>query len=109
MSEEARRIWLSGGRSVQIKDEVVELLGPSGGLELRIKITPEGPVLQVEGVKVAIKAADQVAVECKTFAVAASEHVQIRSEGELDVTSQKEMKVTSTDDVRVVGKIIHLN
>lgn len=110
-AEEAdgRTVYLSGGRTLEVQDDVVEFRSPSGMLELRVRLTEEGPVLQVEGVKVAVKAAETVSVECKTFEVRAEEKVTIKSEGELDVESEKEMKITSTDDVRVRGKLIHLN
>jgi hypothetical protein len=107
-----RKVFLSGGRTLTITPEstgdVVELRNPSGMLELRFRLTEEGPVLQVEGVRVAIKAAEAVSVECKTFEVKADD-VKLHSAGGLEVTSEKEMKITSTDDVRVLGKIIHLN
>jgi hypothetical protein len=109
---EERKVYLSGGRTLTVTPEgagdVVELRNPSGMLELRVRLTEEGPVLQVEGVKVAIKSAEAVTVDCKSFEVKA-EDVKLRSEGELQVTSEKAMKITSTDDIRVVGKIIHLN
>ncbi len=103
-----RTMTVAGGRTVTAHDDVVELRSPSGMLELSIRLTDQGPVLQVEAIKVAIKAAEAVTVETKSFEVRA-EQVGVHSSGELNLTSEKEMKVTSTDDVRVVGKIIHLN
>lgn len=107
--EGGRTLNLSGGRTLTVTGEIVEFRNPSGMLELRVRMTEEGPVLSVEGAKIAIKSQDSVSVECKTFDVKAQEGVKLHSDGELDVTSEKEMKITSTDDVRVVGKIIHLN
>jgi hypothetical protein len=108
-----RTVTLTGGRTLTVTPEatgdIVELRNPSGLLELRVRLTEEGPVLQVEGVKVTLKAAESVSVECKTFDVKATEGMKLQTDGELNVTSEKEMKITSTDDVRVVGKIIHLN
>jgi hypothetical protein len=110
---EERKVYLSGGRTLTVTPEaggdVVELRNPSGLLELRVRMTEDGPVLQVEGMKVAIKAADAVSVECKTFEVKTEEGMKLHSGGGLEVTSEQEMKITSTDDVRVLGKIIHLN
>ena len=108
-TDEGRSMTVKGGRTITVADDVVELRAPSGMLELRIRLTEEGPVLQVEGVKVAIKAAEAVSVDCKTFEVRAEEGVKLHSDGQLDVSSEKEMKINSTDEIRVVGKMIHLN
>jgi hypothetical protein len=107
--EGGRTLNLSGGRTLTVTGEIIELRNPSGMLELRVRVTDEGPVLSVDAARIAIKSTDAVSVECKTFEVKAAEGVTLHSDGELDVTSEKEMKITSTDDVRVVGKIIHLN
>lgn len=107
--EGGRTLNLSGGRTLTVTGEIIELRNPSGMLELRVRVTEEGPVLSVDAARIAIKSTDAVSVECKTFEVKAQEGVTLHSDGELDVTSEKEMKITSTDDVRVVGKIIHLN
>lgn len=103
-----RTMTVAGGRTVTSTGDIVELRSPSGQLELSIRLTEAGPVLQVEAVKVEIKAAESVSVETKSFEVKA-DNVALRSTGELGISSEKEMKITSTDDVRVVGKIIHLN
>jgi len=108
--ETDRTLTVAGGRTVTAvgAGDVVELRSPAGLLELSIRLTEAGPVLLCEAVKVAIKGSEAVSIETKSFEVRA-EHVGLHSAGELHVTSEKEMKVTSTDDVRVVGKIIHLN
>jgi len=111
-TDTSRTVHLAAGRTLTVSgdlEQVLELRNPGGLLELRIKLTEDGPVLQVEGAKVALKATESVSVECKTFEVRAEEAVQLHSEGTLDVTSDKEMRVKSTEDVWVNGKIIHLN
>lgn len=108
VEETERTMTVAGGRTVTAVGDSVELRSPSGQLELRIVLTEQGPVLSCEAVRVAIRGAEAVSVETKSFEVRA-DHVGLHSGGELHVTSEKEMKVTSTDDVRVVGKIIHLN
>ena len=106
---DGQRQTVAGGRTVTVSHDAVELRAPSGVLELRIRITEEGPVLQVEGVKVELRAAESVSVACKTFEVEAQEKVRLHSAAELDVSSEKELKITSSEDVRVNGKMIWLN
>ena len=105
--------YLQHGRQVAVtrsgSEDIVEIRASSGALELRIRVTEEGPVLSLEGVKVELRAAESVAVECKTFKVDAAEGVELATEGELRMSSDKEMSVESTSDIRINGKTIWLN
>ena len=108
------QIDLDGGRSVAVvsrdgTDEYVEIRASNGRVELSIKMTEEGPVLQLDGVRLSVNAAESIDMKCKKFSVDASESVELTSEGSLDVSSEDEMTVRSTADVRVRGRIIYLN
>jgi hypothetical protein len=111
-SAEEKRIYLRRGRTAVVSaegiDEVLEIRSDGGAVELRIKLTEAGPVLQVEGVKLDIKAAEEISLESKKLSVAADE-VAIASRGDLLLTSEGEMDIKSPQDVRVRGKIIWLN
>jgi len=108
-----REVYLDQGRTLKVSrdgvDQVVEVRAASGLLELRVRLTDEGPVLQVEAVKVALTAEDSVAIKCKTFEVEASGDTIIQSGGELKLKAEGEIEVESPEDVRVRGKIIWLN
>jgi hypothetical protein len=89
---------LRNGRTLTVEaldaaNEVLEIRGAGGLLELRIKLTDDGVVLQLEGAHISLKAAESVDVECKTFNVNADADVRIASKG----------------DVHVQGKLVHLN
>lgn len=108
-----RTTYLRGGRTLAVsgagQDDIVEIRSPGGMVELRVRLTDEGPVLQLEGVRLEMKAAESVEVECRRFSVKASEKAELHSEGQLEVRSEKELTIESTDDLTVRGKIIHLN
>lgn len=108
-----RSVSLQNGRTLATRsegaDDIVEIRAASGQVELKIKVTEEGPVLSVEGVKLEMRAAESIGVTCKSFQVDAEESVQVASKGELSMTSEKDLNVESTADVRVVGKMIWLN
>ena len=91
-----REVYLRDGRklvvSEQAGDQLVEIRSESGMLEVRILLTAEGPVLQMESAKLSLKAAEAVEIESK--------HVAIKSET---------VDVNATGDVVVIGKTIHLN
>ena len=104
-SAEDGRLYVDGGRQVVVRRDAgvqcVELRAPSGQLELRIRLTEDGPVLSVDAVKLEVRAEQSVNIECEEFNVNASSSVKIASKGEVTVDA--------ADDVRVVGKMIHLN
>jgi hypothetical protein len=66
-------------------DDLVEVRGADGTLELRIRLTADGPVLQMESLKLTLKAAQDVEIECANFAVRASQNLALQAEGEVSV------------------------
>jgi phage gp45-like len=79
----------------------VEIRSSSGQVELRIKLTEEGPVLQMESARLQLKASESVQIESKRIEIRATETVQLASENEI--------KVDAEGEVRVNGKMIYLN
>lgn len=112
-SGETRELYLREGRTLTVAargaEELIEIRAASGQVEVRIVMTEQGPVLQMEAVRLQLKAAEAVEVETKQFTVKAQEAVTLASEGEVKVTSAGETKVEAEGDVRMVGKQIHLN
>ena len=106
MSTPATQLDLDHGRTAELTSDgstqTLEVRSEGGTVELRIRITEDGPVLVMEGARVQIQATESIEMQCKTFSVAASE-------GTLDVHSSGELKVTTEEDCRVVGKMIWLN
>jgi len=92
-SGEEREVYLSDGRKVVVSDQLVEIRSPSGMLELRVKLTEQGPVLQMEAVRLEMKASEAIEIEAPKVAIKTTEDIDVTAEGE----------------VRVVGKKIHLN
>ena len=92
-----RELYLRDGRKLVIGehggDQLVEIRSESGMVEVRIVLTEQGPVLQVEAARLSLKAADAVEIESQRVAIKASETVD----------------VTAAGDVVVIGKTIHLN
>jgi len=106
-------IRLAHGRTLAVTpdgpNEVIEIRASSGTLELRIHMTEEGPMLTLEGVKLAVKAQDSIDMECKRFSVNASESVELASSQELKIKSDGELTIRSEGaDVRVIGEKIYL-
>jgi hypothetical protein len=110
---EEKSLHLDDGRQLAVVSEAgqqtVEIRAASGQLELRVRLTPDGPVLLLEGVKVEMQAAQSVAIKCKEFKVEASESTVIESKGELKISSEGGLELDSTGEVHLRGKTIHLN
>jgi len=100
-----REVYLREGRKLVIGEQggnqLVEIRNESGMLELRIVLTEQGPVLQMESARLQLKASEAVEIESKRVEIRATETVQ--------VTSKDEVKVDAEGDVRVNGKTIWLN
>jgi phage gp45-like len=100
-----REVYLREGRTLTIEsegaNELVEVRSSSGQIELRIRLTEEGPVLQMESVRLQLKASESVEIESRRVEIKATETVQLASENEI--------KVDAEGEVRVNGKMIYLN
>jgi hypothetical protein len=103
-TSDEREMYLQGGRKLVVSesgsDQLVEIRNESGMVELRIKLTDEGPVLQLESVRLSLKAADAVEIESK--------RVEIRAE-RVDVTTKEDLNLTAEGNLVAKGKPIHLN
>jgi hypothetical protein len=85
---------LQHGRTLSVEPgadaDLVEIRGADGVLELRLKLTEDGVVLQLEAARISLKADESIDVDCKTFNVNAESDVRIESrEGELRVRGER--------------------
>ena len=104
-TSDRREVYLREGRTLSIEsagtEDLVEIRSSSGQVELRIRLTEEGPVLQMESARLQLKASEAIEIESKRVEIRASETVQLASENEV--------KVEAEGEVRVNGKMIYLN
>lgn len=101
---------LREGRTLSVTEgELVEVRAASGQLELRIRMTDDGPVLELESVRLMLKAAESVDVECEEFNVNARRSVDIAAQGEIAISGAADVRVDAAGEVHVTGEIIHLN
>jgi hypothetical protein len=108
-----RELGLEHGRSLAVQagedGETVEIRGDGGVVELRIRMTPAGPVVQLSGASVEISAAETIRMQCKEFSVEAAERLELGTKGDLKVTVEGKTHLESTDDTVIRGKMIWLN
>lgn len=105
---------LRGGRTIQVRSgdganrETIELTSADGSLELKITMTPEGPMIHVKGGSLAVEAAQQVSVACRRFEVQASDGIRFAG-GDVAVHSEGEVRIRSQGQTFMDSEILHLN
>ncbi len=101
--------YLDHGRTLHASESLIDIRAPSGQLELRLRMTEDGPVLTLDGVRLDITGSEHVGITCKQFVVNATESVAISSKGQALVEADEDLHVDSKSDVRIKGKKIYLN
>ena len=89
-------------------EQLVEVRSESGMLEVRIRLTAEGPVLQMESARIQLKATEQVSIESARVEIKGTEHVDVNG-NKVQISSEEDMNVDAKGEIRVVGKMIYLN
>lgn len=109
---EEREVYLRDGRKLVVSDQgtdqLVEIRNESGMLEVRIRLTEEGPVLQMESARLSLKAAESVEIESKRVEIKGTEKLDLKG-GEVEMTGEKNEEDGTSGDVKVVGTMIYLN
>jgi hypothetical protein len=107
-----RELYLHDGRKLVVREQggesLVEIRSGSGMVEVRIQLTEQGPVLQMESVKLQLKASEAVEIESPRVAIHGSETLELQGK-QVRVEGKEQLDVESEGDVRVVGKMIYLN
>src|SRR5450432_2538327 len=89
---EAREVYLRNGRTLVVSeqggDQLVEIRSESGMVEVRIQLTEQGPILQLESVRLSLKAAESVAIESKRVDIVATEAFALTSAQTIDVVAK---------------------
>jgi phage gp45-like len=103
---------LPSGRSVVVRvdggREELEVRSPQGDVEVRITLTDAGPVVCLRGARLELESPEAIAINCRKFEVTTQEGTELKSEGAVRIEAN-EMNIKTEDDIRLKGKIIHLN
>jgi phage gp45-like len=88
---------LQHGRTLSVETlgetDLVEIRAADGDLQLRLKLTEDGVVLQLEAARISLKADQSIDVDCKTF----------------NVNAESDVRIESQADVRVRGERVYIN
>lgn len=109
---EERELYLREGRKLVVGEQggeqLVEIRSASGMLEVRIRLTEAGPVLQMESARLQLKASEAVEIESARVEIKGTEQVSVNG-GKVAVHGEEDVDVEAKGEVRVVGKMIWLN
>jgi len=109
---EEREVFLRDGRKLVISDlgsdQLVEVRSDSGMVEVRIRLTEQGPVLQMESVRLQLKASEAVEIESSRVEIKGTEVVAVTG-AKVEIAAEEDVNVDAKGDVRVAGKMIYLN
>jgi len=99
-----REVYLRDGRKLVVSEQggesLVEVRSQSGMVEVRIRLTEQGPVLQMESARLQLKAEEAIEIQ--------SQRVEIKG-GAVKVHADEDLELDAESDVRVTGKMIFLN
>jgi len=108
-----KRMQLDSGRQIIVesteKEELIHIVEPKGDIVMSVRMTDAGPVVTVRGVHLELKSTETITLEAKEIKIRAEENASVKSKGSLEVDSAKKMDIHSDDEIRVDGKMIHLN
>ncbi len=110
--EDQREVFLRDGRRLVIgevgADQLVEIRNAGGMVEVRILLTEHGPVLQMEAVKLQLKASEAIELESPRVAIIGTEQLALTG-GTIKVEGAEDVDVKAHGEVHVVGTKIFLN
>lgn len=111
--EKKKRIQLDSGRQIIVepseKEELIQIVEQKGDIVMSIRMTDSGPVITVSGAHLELKSMETITLDAKKVEVRAEEEATVTSKGSLEVASAKKMDIHSDGEIRIDGKMIHLN
>lgn len=103
---------LGHGRALAVVGEgggdTVEIRAGSGTLELRIRVTDAGPVLEMESVRLALTATEAIEMKSRRVTVEAGESLTLASRGQAQVLASDKIQVRTSEYLGLDGKIVGL-
>lgn len=111
--KELKEITLKSGRRISAKSakdhDILEIRESDGQMIIKMRLTDKGPEMIVKGARLELKSSESIALKTKKLEIDAEESAAINSRGTLDMNSSQEIKINSDNDLRLTGKLIHIN
>jgi hypothetical protein len=113
IQDKKKRIQLDSGRQIIVdsaeQEDLIQIIEQEGEISMTVRMTEGGPIITVRGAHLELKSAESITLEAKEIRISAEKRASVKSKGSLEVDSAKKMDIHSDDDIRIDGKMIHLN
>jgi hypothetical protein len=94
---------------LSLGQERLDIVSPSGKVELTVVLTENGPKLVFESADIQIVTPNHIAVECQTFEVKAKDELRLAGASTSIAARSGDVRIEANDRVRLVGEQIRLN
>ena len=106
-------ITMSSGRSVEVSSgpggDQIEVRSPDGMVEIRVALTPQGPVLSVSGAKLEINATESVSLNCRDLSINTTGSMNLTAQGSVGIHAADNVAVRSQGNTDIDAQIVNLN
>lgn len=105
--------------------ETIRVMAPDGRICLKMTLTPDGPLLELSGVSLAVSAQRDIQIRCESLGIHTQTALTLSSGGDLDLVARGELRseavaqyhhatlgdieMNANDDVMLNGERIRLN
>lgn len=120
---------LAGGQRLELDrraaSDLIRILGADGGARLTIEVRPEGAVLHLHGIGLALRADGDLDLEASRIRLRAREGIELAAGGDLEIRADGDLRslarsqeieadlgdvrVKANDDVRLQGERVRVN
>lgn len=104
---------MASGRSIEVSSgpggEQIEVRSPDGTVEIRIALTPQGPVLSVSGAKLEINATESVSLNCRDLSINTTGSMNLTSQGSVGIHAAADVTVKSQGNTDIDAQVVNLN
>jgi hypothetical protein len=111
MSEPSKDLVLHGGYAVAVENDrkLLRLTAPDGRVCLKITLLPEGPLVELSAVALALSTEGDVSVNCERFLVNARDEIVTEAVAQHHRARLGGIDLVANDDVSLKGERIRLN
>lgn len=81
-------------------DEMLRVFAPDGRLCLKMTLTPEGPLLELSGVALAVTAQRDIQIRCERLDIQTQHGLLLKAGGDLQLMSQGDTHMVSAGDLQ---------
>lgn len=96
---------LGSGRKIKVlsqnEKEQVTIENPDGEVILKVELTEAGPIVRLKGAHLKLEALKSISLESDSVKISSKKSTVLKSKGTTDVFAD--------DEIKVQGKMIHLN